>query len=348
MKRWLFLFLLIAAVLPNLCVAQIGGEATFAFLNLASSPLAAALGGKIAAFDEHDASLVIHNPALLSADMHNHLSFAYVGFLADVKYGSASYSRSLGRMGNASIGFQRVGYGDFDASDVSGSITGTFDASETVANVSYSYAFDSLLTVGVNAKSIFSSLEQYSAFGLAADIGVAYRSRNGLFSAGLVLRNMGSMLKTYTQGNYEPIPFDIVGGISYKLQHAPFRFVVTLHQLHNWNLWYERQEEEDAFGLSDNNKPSAVERFGNELLSHVVFGVEFTPIRGFYLRGGYNYQRRNELKVEEKVGAVGFSWGVGVKISKFNISYSRAFYHLAGGSSHFSISTSLSSFARGK
>jgi len=39
---------------------------------------------------------------------------------------------------------------------------------------------------------------------------------------------------------------------------------------------------------------------------------------------------------------------VGVKISKFNISYSRAFYHLAGGSSHFSISTSLSSFARGK
>ena len=41
---------------------------------------------------------------------------------------------------------------------------------------------------------------------------------------------------------------------------------------------------------------------------------------------------------------VGFSWGFGIKISKFHFSYGRATYHLAGGSNHFSLSTNLSDF----
>jgi hypothetical protein len=41
---------------------------------------------------------------------------------------------------------------------------------------------------------------------------------------------------------------------------------------------------------------------------------------------------------------VGFSYGFGIKISKFHLSYGRATYHLAGASNHFSISTNFSSF----
>lgn len=76
----------------------------------------------------------------------------------------------------------------------------------------------------------------------------------------------------------------------------------------------------------------------------MILGVEFVPVRNFYLRGGYNYQRRNELKIEERTSMVGFSWGIGVKINKYHISYGRATYHLAGASNHFSVSTNLDDF----
>ena len=42
----------------------------------------------------------------------------------------------------------------------------------------------------------------------------------------------------------------------------------------------------------------------------------------------------------------GFSWGFGIRISKFHLNYGRASYHLAGASNHFSITTDLSSFSR--
>ncbi len=79
-------------------------------------------------------------------------------------------------------------------------------------------------------------------------------------------------------------------------------------------------------------------------MRHLIFGVEFIPFENFYLRAGYNYQRRQELKISSRVAMVGFSYGFGIKISKFHLSYGRATYHLAGASNHFSISTNFSSF----
>ncbi|HEX3009536.1 MAG TPA: hypothetical protein VHO90_18170, partial [Bacteroidales bacterium] len=61
----------------------------------------------------------------------------------------------------------------------------------------------------------------------------------------------------------------------------------------------------------------------------------------FYVRAGYNYQRRKEMTIASKTGMVGFSFGFGIKISRFNIEYGRAAYHLAGASNHFSIGLNL-------
>jgi hypothetical protein len=45
--------------------------------------------------------------------------------------------------------------------------------------------------------------------------------------------------------------------------------------------------------------------------------------------------------VASKPATVGFSWGIGIKVNRFTISYSRATYHLAGGTNQISISTNL-------
>jgi hypothetical protein len=309
----------------------------------------AALGGKVASLDDPELGLALYNPSLLNQQMHNQLALSYVGYYGGVKYGSALYSRNVEKLGTVAIGIMQVSYGSFTKADETGTITGSFTASDMAVNLLYSRAIDSAFTVGVNVKPLFSHLYTYNSFGIAADIGLNYNHPNGLFAAGIVLRNIGTMIKPYTPDTWENVPFEVVAGFSKKLAHAPFRFVVTLHQLQNLNMYYKRPQAITSLGGEDNAKESKLKSISNEALSHLIIGTEFTPFKSFCLRFGYNYQRRNELKVDEKVSSVGFSWGFGVRISKFQVSYGQSRYHLAGPTKFFSISTDLDElFGRNK
>jgi hypothetical protein len=86
----------------------------------------------------------------------------------------------------------------------------------------------------------------------------------------------------------------------------------------------------------------------DQVMRHLIVGVEIFPSKNFHIRAGYNYQRRQELKVSSLGGAAGFSLGFGLKISKFRLDYGRAIYHQAGASNHFSFATNLSEFNRRK
>ncbi len=329
--------------------AQVGGEGTYQFLNLSTTPRLAALGGKVAALEDAELGLTLYNPSLLNSQMHNQLALSYVGYYAGVKYGSALYARNVKQFGTIAIGIMEVNYGTFTEVNDVGVITGNFTASEMAINLIYSRAIDSSFTVGINVKPLYSHLYTYISYGIAADIGLNYHRPNSFFSAGLVLRNIGTMIKPYTN-NYEKLPFEAILGISKKLAHAPFRFVITLHQLQNLNMYYKRsQPDNNSLGGNEDSNDSKIKKLSNEALSHLILGVEFTPLKSFMFRLGYNYQRRNELKVEEKVSSVGFSWGFGIKISKFQLSYGQSRYHLAGPSKYFSISTDLDDlFGRNK
>jgi hypothetical protein len=83
------------------------------------------------------------------------------------------------------------------------------------------------------------------------------------------------------------------------------------------------------------------ESAGQKLMRHVVLGVELLPSPNFTLRAGYNHQIRQELRLDEKMSTVGFSWGFGVRISRFHINYGSARYHLAGASNLISIALNL-------
>lgn len=336
---------IIFLALSHEAICQLGGSGTYNFLNLTALPRTAALGGKVAALDESDAGVTFNNPAHLTSDLHNRVSLSYINYFDKIQYGFLSYSRSLSKYGNVGLGLQHVSYGNFIAADETGMITGSFTSYEMAVSMMYSYTFDSLFTFGVALKPVYSQLEQYNSFGVCADVGVSYSNPEHLFSAAIAARNIGSMIKPYTPNTFEPMPFEIIAGFSKKLRHAPFRFVVTMHQLQNLNMFYERERESSTFfGDDTGNSKTKLEKYGTEFMSHIILGVEFIPLKNFYLRGGYNYQRRNELKIEDRAGMVGFSWGLGIKIERIYISYSWASYHIVGGSNHFSISTDLDDF----
>lgn len=336
--------LIICLAIPGM--AQKGGESTYSFLGMTNAGRVAALGGEIVSIRDGDINLVYHNPALLSAEMDNHLAINYVDHLAGINVGYTGYARSIENIGNFSAGIHYINYGVFEAADELGNDMGTFRSAEYALNLSYSRSIiDTFLTAGVSLKPIFSSLERYNSVGIALDLGLLYYNPGSLTSVGLVFKNMGMQLSTYA-GTREQLPFEIQAGITQGLAHAPFRFSVTFQNLERWDLTYSIDDGNDdlSFGVETEKSNAAV--FGDKLMRHIVFSTEVLLGKNFHVDIGYNYKRRQEMKVNAHPGTVGFSWGFGFRISKFHLSYGRSAYHLAGGTNHFSLTTNLSDFYR--
>jgi len=323
--------------------AQSGGGSTYSFLRLPVSARASALGGEAVGLWDSDAGLVLQSPSLMNPSMTKQLSLAYISYYADISYGSIGLVYDFGKLGTMAFGLSGINYGKFDAADEVGTITGSFRASEYFANISWARPINDRFQLGASFKPVYSALESYVSYGFALDLGTTYHSIDSLFSATLMFRNAGTQLKTYTDQR-EPLPFEIVAGLSLKMRHAPFRILATFDQLQDWTVYYKRPvKNTDPFATGESTEPSQskVEQVGNEVLSHITTGVEFNPLRGFYLRGGYSFRRRNELKLIDRPAMVGFSWGFGLKIRRLMFNYARSTYHISGGSNVFSVTVNL-------
>ncbi|MDK2977858.1 MAG: hypothetical protein PWP52_572 [Bacteroidales bacterium] len=335
----LFTVIILLITLPNF--AQIGGTHTYSFLNLINSARVASLGGDVIAINDNDLNLTYHNPALLNTEMNQDLVLNYINYFTDINYGYAAYATSLKNKGMFSGGIQYINYGKFIAANENGIVTGEFKAAEYAINLMYSRPIDSSFYFGVNVKPVISTLEKYTSLGIAADFGVLYQNSDNLLNAALVIKNLGTQLKGYTNER-ETLPFNIQLGISQKLRHAPLRFSVTLNHLEKPDLTYDIPESENATDpFFAEPEESKIDQIADQVMRHVILGIEFSPLENLYVRAGYNYRRRKEMLIESKTSTIGFSWGFGVKISKFHISYGRATYHLAGATDHFSITTNL-------
>lgn len=329
--------------------AQIGGNSTFKFLNLPNSPRVAALGGNFVAIADNDLAVGLNNPSMISSEMHNGISLNFVDYYSDINYGFASYSRTFEKAGSFAATLQYVDYGKFIYTDETGVLDdnpGEFTGNELAFVLGWGRRLDSLFSIGANLKAISSNLETYNSFGMAVDVAGSYHAQSG-FTASLIARNIGRQLTTYTPGNTEPLPFEIQFGLSKKLKHLPFRYSVLFTNLQKWDLTYDDPAENtiDPFTGEENTKSKGGE-FADKAMRHVVIGGEFVPTRNFSFRLGYNYQRRQEMKVESKSGTVGFSWGFGFRVSKFNFSYARSAYHLSGSPNMLSIAFNLSDFGK--
>jgi hypothetical protein len=339
------ILLIIATFIFGQLHAQTGGNNTYEFLNLSSSARIAALGGKLVPVKDNDLNLVFSNPALLNSEMSRQLTFSGVGYFADIKYGYAAYASDYKKLGSFAAGMHYVHYGDFTETDVNGQVVGEFSAAEYCLNLSYARPlYDSSLSVGATLKSIYSSLEDYSSFGMAVDIGINYFYEKRLFNFSLVAKNAGRQFSYYTSGNNEPLPFEVNFGFSKKLAKAPFRFSVIYQHIEKFDMSYVNPADESEVDPITGEPKTEKITFGDKLLPHFILGGEILISKNFHVRAGYNFQRRKELGVESKMSTVGLSWGFGFRVSKFHLSYGRATYHLAGASNHFSLSANLGEF----
>jgi hypothetical protein len=345
-QRLLLFFLILLAQCS--LYAQVGGNNTYEFLNLPISARVSALGGNVISARDNDLNVAITNPALLTDSMNNNVALSYVNYFADVNYYYAAYAKSLKQKGMLSGGIQYLDYGTFTRADEFGNKEGTFSPRDMSINLSYANSvFDSNLFVGATLKTIYSQMDTYYSWGSAVDLGAVYVRPARKFAIAYVVKNVGRQWKPYTEGNYEKLPYEMQIGFTKQPKHIPFRFSFTYENLEKWDLTYVDPNNPSLTKDPLTGKPikqSKFKTFGDKFMRHIVIGGEPLLTKSFFIRAGYNYQRRKELKIPERRGMAGFSFGFGLRVYKFHISYARAVYHLAGASNNFSVSFDINSF----
>jgi hypothetical protein len=318
----------------------LGGNATYQFLNLMSSPRQAALGGKIITNVDYDVTQGLYNPATINLEMDNQLALNYANYLGDISYGTAAYAYTIDRrVQTFHAGITYVNYGSFDGYDENGNSTGTFTGNETA--LSFGYAFQigfSDFYAGANIKLISSKLEQYSSLGGALDFGLIYINEYLEFNAALAIRNLGTQFTTYA-GLNEPLPFEIDLGFSQKLKNVPIRWHLTFENLQQWPIAAANPARVTT-DLSGNQTQEEI-GFLSQLIRHTIVGAELFPDRGFNIRLGYSFRRAEELRILEQRNFSGLSFGIGIKFNKLRFSYTHARYSSASNTSFLGVQISL-------
>ncbi|MEM8890103.1 MAG: type IX secretion system protein PorQ [Bacteroidota bacterium] len=317
-------------ILALLCLtevsAQIGGRHVYDFLTLSPSARVVALGGVNISTLDDDVNLAAQNPGLLNDSMHRQATLSWSNYLTDIKYGYAAYAHTFEKIGTVHMGVQFLDYGTLQGADVFGNLTGEFSAGEYAVYIGAARSYKRF-SYGANLKFISSTLGPgYTSAGVALDLGGSYYSKSRLFSAGLVVKNMGTQLSTYIgNANREPLPFEIQAGISNKLKYMPLRFSITASNLDQFDLIYEDPNAEPVFDLAGNEVPPKDQTIDG-IFRHFVFGTEFLLGRNLRLRGGYNHLRRRELASENRGGLTGFSMGIGIRVKRIAFDYGFSSY----------------------
>ncbi len=326
---------------------QYGGSYTYAYLQLPPSARISGLGGLNVSTYDQDVTFGYMNPALLNSAMDGAMSVNHAFMPSGVTHGYAAYGKHMGKW-NATMGggIMYRTYGNMTMTDPAGNSIGKFSGSEYAAVWGIGYGTGKL-RYGVNAKALYSRLESYSSLGMAADVGMAYVDTAHLFTAGLVLRNIGTQFKPYVDGNFEELPFSIDLGISKRLRYLPLRVSLTLHDLQQFDIRYDDPNAVSEVNIFSTDTVTEEKNYTvDKIARHLNVAGEFYFGKNVMVRAGYDHMTRKEMSVETRRGLTGFSLGFGMAIKRYRIDYGHEFYSLAGGSHHITIAANLNELVR--
>jgi hypothetical protein len=333
------LFLLALLVVVSV-QAQIGGRATYQFLNLANNPRQAALGGKTVTNYDYDPIQGLFNPAAINPAMDNQLSLNYNNYIGDVNYGSVAYAYLWDRRTQVIHGgITYINYGNFDGYDEFGNQTNSFSGGEVAFSVGHARNIPfTNFHYGANVKFISSTLEQYSSIGVAVDLGLMYVYEDWDLQITAVARNLGTQLTPYDI-QIEPLPFEVILGVSQILERIPIRWHLTVENAHRWDIAFSNPDR--ATTDLEGNVTEENINFFDEFLRHMIVGVELFPESGFNLRLGYNFRRGEELRILDRRAFAGISAGFGIKLNRVRLSYAYSKYNTAASTSFFGLNIDL-------
>lgn len=320
MKRETFFHIILAfcfSLIPLSLSAQ-GGNTAYNFLDIPSSSYVFGMGGVNVSSLHTDIDLAAQNPALIGPENDRELKLGYMHYYGSSNFASVRYGMAAGERGAWAAGIRYLNYGNFQGFESDGTSTGTFTVQDIVAEGTYSHDFTYRLRGGINVKMVYSAYEQYTAFALAADLGLCYYDEVHDISLGLVLKNMGGQLKRFEE-HYDRMPFDVQLGLSKGFKES-FSFSITAWHLTKWNLPYYIHEDGKE---TEQTNPG----FFRNLFRHLVFGIEYAPSDRFFINLGYNYKMASDMAAYQRHFLSGFSIGAGFKVKAYSAGVAFAMPH---------------------
>jgi len=307
---------------------------SFSFLEIPGSAFLSGIGGINVSRADRDNNLVTSNPALVSSKLNGNLSLNYISYPGKVKVSNLTYTTDIGSTGNWSANVIYFNYGEIDAYDDTGNSIGKFNSGEYAITISKSHQIGNI-RFGGNLKLASSEIAGYNATALMVDFGGSFIHPTKDFTAGLVVQNLGGIINDYTQDYTSELPFDVQVGASFKPEHMPFRFSLSIYDLTNWS--------------TPENLPSGLEYSSiDRIFSHTIWGVELLIGKYVQVLFGYDHKQRQNLKIANASSGSGFSYGFLFGINAFEFGYSRANYHVAGALNTFTVRTELAKLVRSK
>ena len=284
-------------------------QEVYSFLRLPVSAHVAALGGDNVTLTNDDATVIFHNPALITGVSDKTLNVNFMTYMEGCTTASASFVKAYKERASWGVSGQFMSYGEIKETTVANQQMGTFSPKDIALAGSFAYLLSDRISGGITGRFISSTIGSYSSAAVAVDLGLNYQDAERGWSISAVARNLGGQIKAYDE-DFERIPLDLLLGVSRQLPNSPLTLHATLARLNNWD---------QAF------------------IKHLSVGADIRLGSTIFVAGGYNFRRSSEMKIYEgedtsSSHGAGLSLGAGLELERFKLTIGYGKYHVSASS----------------
>ncbi len=264
------------------------GTSAFPFLKINLGARAVGMGGAFTGLAD-DESTLHYNPAGIASFEGKRFIAGYHNYFADMQSGFLGYTNQFSERLCWGGWVSYLNYGEFIETDTSGNVLGDFSGGDILAAVTLAVKQGHNFALGGTMKLIYERVHEYSATGVAVDLGAKYSSDRGRFGAGLMIQNLGKQLSALGVEKYR-LPLTFRGGLS--IRPRAFPLIVA----------------SDVILPVDNDVILAL-------------GADYYEFKPFYARLGWNSFGSNFRGADSDDTWAGLSLGVGFDYGKVHIAY---------------------------
>lgn len=266
------------------------GTSAFSFLKINVGARAVSLGGAFTGL-ANDESALYYNPAGIASFEEQRIILGYHNYFIDIQSGIVGYIRPLNPRYVLGLQLSYLNYGDFTETNHLGETIGEFSGGDLMFAATIGYKYNPNYSFGITAKFIYEKLQDFSATGIATDLGFKYTADRDRYSAGIMIQNLGSQLSALGDEK-DDLPLTLRAGGGITPRGLPMTFSA------------------DVILPRDNN-------------IDVAAGVEYFKFQPLYVRLGWNSFGSNYRASDSDDKWAGLSFGAGFDFrSRWQLSYS--------------------------
>jgi hypothetical protein len=284
------LFILVAVLGVSAHAGDINssaGTSAFSFLKINVGARPVGLGGAFTGL-ANDISSLYYNPAGIATLEGTNYILGYHNYFVDMQSGFLGYTKRTGEKTTIGGYISYLNYGSMTETDVAGNVIGDFNGGDFLLALSFARNHSERIQYGASAKFIYEKVHEYSATGLAMDLGVRFSSVRERYTAGLMVQNLGFQLSSLGEGDKESLPLIFRGGAAARPKGLPILF------------------SGDVIVPTDNDIDFAI-------------GGEYYELNPVYFRVGWNSFGSNYRADESDESLSGVTFGFGLDLKGLGV-----------------------------